>query len=70
MSSPAQEPPSYGFVMGLLTGTCLGLSLTLWFVPRAVDGPTRTRHDVRDDVAQAVASLENEGNPPVEESER
>jgi gas vesicle protein len=34
-------------------------------VGKAVGEITRKGKDARDDVAQAVASLENEGNPPV-----
>ena len=97
MNSPTQEQPGYGFVMGLLTGTCVGVGLALWFAPRsagelrgrmtetatrvgqrasewyeratlrvgkAVDEVTGKGQDARDDVAQAVANLENEGNPP------
>ena len=33
-------------------------------VGKAVDELTRKSEDIRDDVAQAVANLENEGNPP------
>jgi gas vesicle protein len=97
MDSPTQEQPGYGFAMGLLTGTCVGAGLALWFAPRsaaelrarmtetatrvgqraseryeqatlrvgkAFDEVTGKGQDARDDVAQAVANLENEGNPP------
>jgi hypothetical protein len=59
MNSPTQAQSGYGFVTGLLTGACVGTGLALWLAPRSGGEGVRD-----DDVAQAVASLENEGNPP------
>ena len=59
MDSPTQAQSGYGFVTGLLAGACVGTGLALWFAPRPAGEGVRD-----DDVAQAVARLENEGNPP------
>jgi gas vesicle protein len=89
MKTQPQEPQVFGFVIGLLTGTCVGAGLAMWLAPRSasglrqrmtdsvrrlrrrasdeyqqastrtgetVDELTRKVQDVRDDVADAVAS--------------
>jgi hypothetical protein len=61
--SPTQEQSGYRFVIGLLAGACVGAGLTLWIAPRSAATRPRSQ-DVPDDVALAVAVLENEGNPP------
>ena len=35
MDAQIQEPRDYGFVIGLLAGTCLGAGLAVWLAPRA-----------------------------------
>jgi gas vesicle protein len=88
MNTQPQGPRAFGFVIGLLTGTCVGAGLAMWLAPRSasglrrmtdsvrrlrrrasdeyqqastrigetVDDLTRKVQDVRDDVADAVAS--------------
>jgi gas vesicle protein len=34
MNAPLQERRDYGFVIGLLTGTCVGAGLAMWLAPR------------------------------------
>ena len=34
MNAHTQEPPDYGFVIGLLTGTFVGAGLAIWLAPR------------------------------------
>ena len=35
MNAYTQERRDYGFVIGLLTGTCVGAGLAMWFAPRS-----------------------------------
>jgi gas vesicle protein len=35
MNAHTQERRDYGFVIGLLTGTCVGAGLAMWFAPRS-----------------------------------
>jgi gas vesicle protein len=35
MNTHTQEHRDYGFMIGLLTGTCVGAGLAMWLVPRA-----------------------------------
>ena len=35
MNAPTQEHRGYGFVIGLLTGTCVGAGLAMWLTPRS-----------------------------------
>jgi hypothetical protein len=52
MNTPATEPRSYGFAIGLLTGMCIGVALAMRRAPRAradirvsrTDSARRLRH--------------------------
>ena len=66
MNLQLQERRDHGFLIGLLTGTCVGMGLMLWFAPRmvselgqrvtdSVDDLTRKGRGIRDEVADRVA---------------
>jgi len=66
MTMQLRERRDYGFIAGLLTGTCVGAGVMLWLAPRmltdlserltdSVDVLTRRGQDIRDDVADRVA---------------
>jgi gas vesicle protein len=66
MNMPLHERRDHGFIIGLLTGTCVGAGLMLWLAPRmvielrqrvtdSVDNLARKGQSIRDEVADRVA---------------
>jgi gas vesicle protein len=52
MQSQTQERSGYGFVIGLLAGTCVGAGLAMWLAPRSVAGAKRLGQQVADQYQQ------------------
>jgi len=50
MNADTQERRDYGFVIGLLTGTCVGAGLMMWLAPR-------TASELRQRVSDSARSL-------------
>ena len=50
MNAPTQNHRDYRFVIGLMTGTCIGAGLAMWLAPRAAS-------EVRERMAESARSL-------------
>jgi gas vesicle protein len=65
MNGLTREQSGYGFVIGLLTGTCIGAGLAMWLAPRSAselrqrvtDSAMRLRKSASEQYQQAAARV-------------
>jgi len=68
MNASTQEQRDYGFVIGLLTGTCVGAGLTMWLAPRSASELRRRGIDRAADLSRLASEAYQQAETGVGEA--